>query len=52
MSDGQSPRVQPPKLPSRYEDLDIAFRGRLRPDPDLLAGVQSAYQSMQVSGGQ
>lgn len=41
----------PPKLPARYEDLDVAFRGRLRPDPHLLDVVKAAYQSMQVSGG-
>lgn len=41
----------PLKLPSRYEDLDVAFRGRLKPDQELLRLVKSAYTSMQVSGG-
>ncbi|WP_081056374.1 ATP-binding protein [Burkholderia territorii] len=40
-----------PRLPSRYEDLDPAFRGRLRPNPALIDLVQRSYQSMQVSGG-
>jgi hypothetical protein len=40
-----------PRLPSRYEDLDEAFRGRLRANGELLAQVQAAYQSMQISGG-
>lgn len=39
------------RLPSRYEDLDPAFRGRLRPNAPLINQVQRAYQSMQVSGG-
>jgi hypothetical protein len=39
------------KLPSRYEDLDPAFRGRLRPDRDLLELVKSAYSMMRISGG-
>lgn len=43
--------TQLPKLPSRYEDLDTAFRGRLRPVPDLNALVQQAFKSMLVSGG-
>lgn len=42
---------QVPRLPSRYEDLDPAFRGRLRPNAPLIELVQHAYQSMQVSGG-
>lgn len=40
-----------PRLPSRYEDLDPAFRGRLRPNAPLIELVQRSYQSMQVSGG-
>lgn len=40
-----------PKLPSRYEDLDEPFRGRLRPDSALIDAVKAAHQSMQVSGG-
>ena len=39
------------RLPSRYEDLDIAFRGRLRPDQHLIDMVQQAYKSMLISGG-
>jgi hypothetical protein len=39
------------RLPSRYEDLDPAFRGRLRPNSPLIELVQRAYQGMQVSGG-
>lgn len=39
------------KLPSRYEDLDPAFRGRLRPNAELITLVQSAYQGMRMSGG-
>lgn len=42
---------QTPRLPSRYEDLDPAFRGRLRPNAPLIELVQLSYQSMQVSGG-
>ncbi len=42
---------QTPRLPSRYEDLDPAFRGRLRPNAPLIELVQRSYQSMQVSGG-
>ncbi len=43
--------TQPLKLPSRYEDLDIAFRGRLKPNQELLELVKTAYASMQMSGG-
>lgn len=43
--------VGTPRMPTRYEDLDVAFRGRLRPNPALLALVQEAYQGMRVSGG-
>lgn len=39
------------RLPSRYEDLDEAFRGRLRPNQALIDLVQRSYQSMQISGG-
>lgn len=41
----------PLKLPSRYEDLDLAFRGRLKANQELLILVKSAYSSMQLSGG-
>ncbi|WP_082836654.1 hypothetical protein [Micrococcus aloeverae] len=40
-----------PVLPSRYEDLDPSYRGRLRPNPKLISLVQSARRSMMVSGG-
>jgi hypothetical protein len=39
------------RLPSRYEDLDVAFRGRLRVNQTLLATVKEAFLSMSVSGG-
>lgn len=39
------------KLPSRYEDLDPAFRGRLEPNPPLIALVQKALKIMGMSGG-
>lgn len=41
----------PLKLPSRYEDLDVAFRGRLKANQALLDVVQRSYAAMQVSGG-
>lgn len=41
----------PLKLPSRYEDLDLAFRGRLKPNQELLSLAKTAYASMQLSGG-
>lgn len=39
------------RLPSRYEDLDPAFRGRLRPNRPLIEYVQRARTSMSISGG-
>lgn len=39
------------RLPSRYEDLDLAFRGRLRSNPQLIQLVQRAHASMKISGG-
>ncbi len=39
------------RLPSRYEDLDTAFRGRLRPNQSLIAMVKQAFSSMEISGG-
>lgn len=39
------------RLPSRYEDLDTAFRGRLRPNQSLIAVVKRAFASMEISGG-
>ena len=38
-------------LPSRYEDLDSAYKGRLIPNTELLSIVNLAYKSMQISGG-
>jgi hypothetical protein len=40
-----------PYLPSRYEDLYSAFRGKLRPVPELNEIVKAAYKSMRVTGG-
>ena len=40
-----------PRLPSRYEDLDETFRGRLRPNSILLDVVKKAYAGIKVSGG-
>lgn len=39
------------RLPSRYEDLDEGFRGRLRPIPALLELIQRARNGMSVNGG-
>lgn len=39
------------RLPSRWEDLDESFRGRLRPNKELIEEVQRAYRGMQISGG-
>jgi hypothetical protein len=39
------------RLPSRYEDLHEAYRGRLVPNPDLLALVNSSFKSMKIAGG-
>lgn len=38
-------------LPSRYEDLDTAFRGRLKPNQSLLRKVTEAFSAMQINGG-
>jgi adenylate kinase family enzyme len=38
-------------LPSRYEDIDEAYRGRLEPNKELIATVQKAIKAMQISGG-
>jgi adenylate kinase family enzyme len=38
-------------LPSRYEDLDTAFRGRLKPNQSLLQIVKAAFTAMDISGG-
>lgn len=39
------------RLPSRYEDLDTAFRARIRPIPELIELVKTGYTGMTVSGG-
>lgn len=39
------------RLPSRYEDLDIEYRGRLRPDKRLIDTIKQAFKSMEISGG-
>ena len=39
------------RLPSRYEDLEPAFRGRLKPNRSLLSLVDQAFKSIEVSGG-
>lgn len=38
-------------LPSRYEDLDTAYRGRLVPNAGLLSLINTANKSMQINGG-
>lgn len=40
-----------PRLPSRYEDLDVDFRGRLRRNDELIDLVQKAFRAITVSGG-
>ena len=39
------------RLPSRYEDIDETYRGRLIPNQNLLKLVSEANKSMQISGG-
>lgn len=39
------------KLPSRYEDIDTTYRGRLLPNSELLDLVNTGRKSMQISGG-
>ncbi|WP_437291170.1 ATP-binding protein [Sorangium sp. So ce406] len=43
--------MAPVWLPSRYENLDIAFRGRLRPSAELNQLVINAFKGMKISGG-
>lgn len=38
-------------LPARYEDLDLAFRGKLLPNQDLITQINRSYKSMSISGG-
>lgn len=39
------------RLPSRYEDIDTTYRGRLLPNPELLALIDKGKKSMEISGG-
>lgn len=39
------------KLPSRYEDLEESYRGRLLPNVSLNSKIKSAIKSMSISGG-
>jgi len=38
-------------LPSRYEDLNEAYKGRLVPNSDLISLIIRAEKSMKISGG-
>ncbi|MEC0181343.1 ATP-binding protein [Paenibacillus peoriae] len=38
-------------LPSRYEDLDEAYKGRLIPNESLLTMVNQAQKAMRINGG-
>jgi hypothetical protein len=40
-----------PRLPTRYEDLDEAFRGSLRPNQRLIDLVKAAFKSITITGG-
>lgn len=48
---GISGGVSTLRLPSRYEDLDVAFRGKLRPSVELNNLAIAAFQDMKISGG-
>ena len=39
------------KLPSRYEDLDESYRGKLIPNQPLITLIDRAYKSMRINGG-
>ena len=39
------------RLPSRYEDLDESYKGRLSPNENLLFQINRAQKSMQINGG-
>ena len=39
------------KLPSRYEQIESEFRGRLRPNRSLIDAVQRARKSAAIQGG-
>lgn len=38
-------------LPSRYEDLSDAYKGRLEPNQTLISILDKAWKSMKISGG-
>lgn len=38
-------------LPSRYEDLNDAYKGRLAPNSDLISLITKAAKSMTITGG-
>ncbi|WP_370216640.1 hypothetical protein [Thalassolituus sp.] len=38
-------------LPSRYEDLNEAYKGRLAPNQDLISLITQAKKAMTISGG-
>ena len=44
-------RMERVRLPSRYEDLDVTFRAKLRPNADLNDIVIKSFQEMRVAGG-
>lgn len=39
------------QLPSRYEDLHQAYKGRLVPNPTLIDMINKAHKAMKISGG-
>lgn len=39
------------KLPSRYEDLQEAYKGRLLPNKSLIEKIKSAVKSININGG-
>ncbi len=38
------------KLPSRYEDLQEAYKGRLLPNKSLIEKIKSAVKSINING--
>ncbi|WP_299367878.1 hypothetical protein [uncultured Tateyamaria sp.] len=47
----ESLKSENPSLPSRYEDLDIGFRGRLKANKELNALISSTFRKKQITGG-
>lgn len=39
------------KLPSRYEDLDDSYKGRLIANNELINKIKSSHKSIQINGG-